>query len=176
MGIQNTYSFCIHIFTLLFFNSFAQGKCKHVFIQFAENKIGKNFSSKMPKNWETKVAKATNSWDGSEMKKFLNFLISRIGKEATREIMKKDLRSFSRANLSELEKVVQFIEIYIEEEAVKEKIKIDLGSFLEVTLNQLKEKEKEWRKQKIKDYGRKIQFTKFYFLALKNKVKIQLLL
>ena len=69
-------SFYNILFTLsLFFvfSSFANDKCEHSFIRFVRNQLGENFSSEMPKNWETKVATATRSWNEPEMERISKF-------------------------------------------------------------------------------------------------------
>jgi len=64
--------------------------------------------------------------------------------------MKKDLQGFSNANPDTLKAVVEFIEGYIGKEEVIERMKKGLLGFSRLKLDQLKQKEKEWGKQKMK--------------------------
>ncbi len=141
------HSFRIHIFTLLFaLNSFAQGKCEHVFIQFAKNQIGKNFNSEMPKNWKTKVTETTKSWDEPEMKEFLNFLINRIGEEETL----KRIRAVSYFKLFRFKNFLERVKLYenyIEKEGVNERLKKSLSGFHKNSVKNIKD-----NIQFIKDY------------------------
>ncbi len=125
------HSFYNILFTLsLFFvfSSFANDKREHSFIRFVRNQLGENFSSEMPKNWETKVTRATRSWNEPEMDEFLSFLEERIGRD---EALKR-IRSVSYFNTfrfkSFLERV-RLYERYIGREGVNERLRKSLGGF-----------------------------------------------
>ena len=119
------------LFTLsLFFvfSSFANDKCEHSFIRFARQQLRETLSSEMPKNWETKVATATRSWNEPEMDEFLSFLEERIGKE---EALKR-IRSvsyFKNFRFKSFLERVRLYERYIGREGVNERLRKSLGGF-----------------------------------------------
>ena len=79
------YRFFQHIlfaFSLFFtLEALSQSPCENAFIKFAKEQLQEEFSSKMPKNWESKVLSSTNRWSKNDSERFLSFLEERIGKE-----------------------------------------------------------------------------------------------
>lgn len=112
----------------LAFNSFANDKCEHSFIRFAREQLRETLSSEMPKNWETKVTRATRYWNEPEMDEFLSFLEERIGRE---EALKR-IRSvsyFKDFRFKSFLERLRLYERYIGREGVNERLRRSFRRF-----------------------------------------------
>ena len=120
------YRFFQHIlfaFSLLFtLEALSQSSCENAFIKFAKEQLQEEFSSKMPKNWESKVLSSTNRWSKNDLERFLSFLEERIGKEEALKRIK-SVSYFRNFNFKSFLERVNLYEKYIGRDGVNDRLK-----------------------------------------------------
>lgn len=119
---------------------FSSGAAGSVFINFAKNHLGENFSNEMGNQWEKKIRSSLKGWTEEEAKNFIVYLETRIGQRNTIRSIKHYSFYFSVSGFRKFMDTVSFYEDIIGEDAVTKHLKRSLkGFFYEAPLSNLEQ-------------------------------------
>ncbi len=108
-----------------------------IFLNFAKEQLGKEWTETMGKDWLEKITRATAKWSPEEAQKFLKFLRNRIGEENTIKRIK-STSYFPYMNYRSFMEKVTLYEQYIGEEGVTSRLQKSFGGFHKGQVNEIR--------------------------------------
>lgn len=134
-------------------------RASDMFIQFAQEHLGENWSEKMNSKkykgysiyatpWKREVVSSTQKWSSKDARKFLDILVNRVGELNTCYLLARSLshlknisqhRQMSQDILQNFKERIAFYDDYMGEEVTTEMMQKSLAGFTEGELDQIKE-------------------------------------